>query len=251
MVRKGERDAIADSDQGKSFRAFWDFLMSPSRQEELTRLLDEVLELPPIRDTEPDMRLRRVHYEWLEAGEYTQRTVARLSGQLRRFLDDKAWLENRSIMDILRNIEGHALALREERFPRTFMEMDEAGVKVGLPMERPLYSPSVRTLISGVALDEGDAVVDTAALYNQHAVDRVELQGHIRRELQRCKYVTLGEVITRYPLRHGLAELVAYLQVDSACSVVVDENDQEQVKWQTEEGNIRRATLPRIVFERT
>ena len=39
----GERDAIADSDQGRSFRAFWDFLMSPSRQEELGELLEGVL----------------------------------------------------------------------------------------------------------------------------------------------------------------------------------------------------------------
>jgi hypothetical protein len=31
-----ERDSIAESDQGKSFRAFWDFLMSARRQEELT-----------------------------------------------------------------------------------------------------------------------------------------------------------------------------------------------------------------------
>ena len=38
----GERDAIADSDQGKSFRAFWDFLLSSRRQEELTELLDRV-----------------------------------------------------------------------------------------------------------------------------------------------------------------------------------------------------------------
>jgi flagellar motility protein MotE (MotC chaperone) len=38
----GERDAIADSDQGRSFRAFWDFLMSPSRQEELSGLLERV-----------------------------------------------------------------------------------------------------------------------------------------------------------------------------------------------------------------
>jgi len=36
----GERDAISDSDQGRSFRAFWDFLMSPSRQEELSALLE-------------------------------------------------------------------------------------------------------------------------------------------------------------------------------------------------------------------
>jgi hypothetical protein len=36
----GERDAIGRSDQGKSFQAFWEFLMSSRRQEELTELLD-------------------------------------------------------------------------------------------------------------------------------------------------------------------------------------------------------------------
>ena len=110
----GERDAIADSDQGKSFRAFWDFLMSQSRQEELSRLLQQVLSLPPILAMHPEIRLQRVHYDWLEAGEHTQRTVAKLSEQLRRFLDDQAWLENRRIMDILHSIENHALALRED-----------------------------------------------------------------------------------------------------------------------------------------
>ncbi|WP_347259158.1 DUF3375 domain-containing protein, partial [Methylocaldum sp.] len=89
----GERDAIADSDQGRSFRAFWDFLMSSRRQEELTELLDRVLNLPPVAELRPDARTRRIHYDWLEAGEHTQRTVAQLSQQLRRFLDDKAWLE--------------------------------------------------------------------------------------------------------------------------------------------------------------
>lgn len=44
----GERDAISESDQGRSFRAFWDFLMSPARQEELTALLERILELEPV-----------------------------------------------------------------------------------------------------------------------------------------------------------------------------------------------------------
>ena len=96
----GERDAITDSDQGKSFRAFWDFLLSSQRQEELTELLDRVLALPAVADLKPDTRTRRVHYDWMEAGEQAQRTVAALSQQLRRFLDDQAWLENRRIMDI-------------------------------------------------------------------------------------------------------------------------------------------------------
>jgi len=105
----GKRDLIADSDQGRSFRAFWDFLMSAQRQEELTELLARILQLPQVQSLAPDSRVRRVHYDWLAAGEHTQRTVAQLSQQLRRFLDDKAYLENRRIMDLLQGIEAAAL----------------------------------------------------------------------------------------------------------------------------------------------
>ncbi len=68
----GERDAIADSDQGKSFRAFWDFLLSSRRQEELTELLDRVLDLPAVAALKPDGRTRRIHYDWMEAGSTTR-----------------------------------------------------------------------------------------------------------------------------------------------------------------------------------
>ncbi len=59
----------------------------------------------------PEPRTRRVHHDWLEAGEHAQRTVAQLSLQLRRFLDDRAFVENRRILELLRGIENKALAL--------------------------------------------------------------------------------------------------------------------------------------------
>src|SRR5674476_322375 len=133
----GERDAIADSDQGKSFRAFWDFLMSQQRQEELTQLLERVLALPPVLALAPDLRLKRVHYDWLEAGEHAQATVALLSQQLRRFLDDQTWLENRRIMDILRGIEARTVALRSTPPSGNFMVVDDINTSLELPMERP------------------------------------------------------------------------------------------------------------------
>jgi len=247
----GERDAIADSDQGKSFRAFWDFLMSQSRQEELSRLLAQVLSLPPIVEMRPETRLQRVHYDWLEAGEHTQRTVARLSEQLRRFLDDQAWLENRRIMNILHSIENHALGLREQFPSGDFMPLAETSATVELPFERPLYRPPFKPLIDGVVLDEGDAEVDTAALYAQVVVDRAELSGNIRRELQNRSQVSLAEVVSRHPLRHGLAELIAYLQLAGEWPRTVVEDDmEEQVRWETDAGTIRQATLPRILLLR-
>jgi flagellar motility protein MotE (MotC chaperone) len=247
----GQRDMISDSDQGKSFRAFWDFLMSQTRQEELSRLLEQVLALPPIVAMHPETRLRRVHYDWLEAGEHTQRTVARLSKQLRRFLDDQAWLENRRIMDILHEIEAKALAVREVLPSGDFMPLAETAVRIELPLERPLYRPPVKPVIAGVAVDEGDAPVDIAPLYAQVVVDKAELSRNIRQELQVRSQVSLGEVICRHPLHHGLSELVAYLQLANEWSrTAVDEEQQEQVSWQTETGKTRQATLPRIILLR-
>lgn len=247
----GQRDTIADSDQGKSFRAFWDFLMSQSRQEELTRLLEEILTLPPVAEMQPEPRLRRVHYDWLEAGEHTQRTVARLSQQLRRFLDDQAWLENRRIMDILHNIEGRALALRENAPVGNFMELAEAGATIELPMERPLYTPPLKPRIADLELEVGQADVDDAILFAQIVVDRAELSRHIRQALQDKSQISLAELVAIHPLRHGLSELLAYLQLAGGRpGTAVDEETIESIEWQLADGSFRRARLPRIIFVR-
>jgi hypothetical protein len=252
----GERDAIADSDQGRSFRAFWDFLMSGSRQEELTTLLDRVLALPPVAELKPDTRTRRVHYDWLEAGEHTQRTVAQLSQQLRRFLDDQAWLENRRIMDILHGIEAKALALRESPPPDEVMSIADIAADIELPMERPLYSLAIKPLIADVTLESGDAAVDTAVLFSQVVVDRAQLERHIRHALQDRSQITLRELCEMQPLQQGLAELVAYLQLagEEVFKAVVDEGVADVIAW-TGIGtdgreHAKQARLPRVIFVR-
>lgn len=251
----GERDAIADSDQGRSFRAFWDFLMSSRRQEELSTLLEYILALPPVSDLGPDTRLRRVHYDWLEAGEHTQRTVAQLSQQLRRFLDDKAWLENRRIMDLLRGIETKALGLRDAPPAGNIMAMADTAVELELPMERPLFTPTVKPRIADVDIEGGGAEVDAGSLFSQIVVDKARLMAHVRQALQGRQQVTLQEVCRMQPLQHGLAELVAYLQLASdTFDTVVDENATETVQWTVESPEagtlVRQAKLPRVIFVR-
>lgn len=251
----GERDAIADSDQGKSFRAFWDFLLSSRRQEELTELLDRVMGLPAVMDMNPDSRTRRVHYDWMEAGENTQRMVAALSQQLRRFLDDQAWLENRRIMDILHGIESKALALRGSPPAGNVMEMPEARADIELAMERILFTPAIKPLIADLALQAGDEDIDAGALFNQVVLDKARLARHIRHALQDRAQITLNELVASQPLQQGLAELVAYLQLGSETfNTVVDEDTPEKIHWQTVDADgqaiTRSARLPRVIFMR-
>lgn len=251
----GERDTIADSDQGKSFRAFWDFLLSSRRQEELTELLDRVLALPAVTDLKPDSRTRRVHYDWMEAGEHTQRTVAALSQQLRRFLDDQAWLENRRIMDILHGIESKALALRDAPPVGNVMEMAEAQADIELAMERPLFTPAIKPVIADLVLQAGEENIDAQALFDQVVLDKARLTRHIRQALQDKTQITLNELVSSQPLQQGLAELVAYLQLGSETfSTVVDEDTPERIHWQTvaTDGQkiTRCARMPRVIFMR-
>ncbi|OIN92988.1 MAG: hypothetical protein AUJ20_05655 [Comamonadaceae bacterium CG1_02_60_18] len=246
----GERDAIAESDQGKSFRAFWDFLMSQQRQEELTQLLEEVMALAPVAALHPDARLKRVHYDWLDAGEHAQATVALLSQQLRRFLDDQAWLENRRIMDVVRSIEARALAVRAQPPMGDLMVIDDLSPSINLPMERPLYSPPAKLVLDKIALLAGEGDLDASALFDQVRVDKTVLAGQVRQMLQQRAQVSLSEVLAEHPLQQGLGELVAYLQLASESPhAVVDDSVLESVQW-TNAQTTRQARLPRVIFVR-
>jgi Protein of unknown function (DUF3375) len=245
----GSRETIADSDQGQSFQAFFDFLLSASRQEELTRLLASVHELAAI--TEPDARMRHIHYDWLDAAERTQMTVRQLSEQLRRFLDDQVWSENRRVMEVLHSIESRALNLREQRHVPVTAELDGASPAIVLPMERPLYAPVRKTPIDSGSVLPPDTEADPAALFDQVYVDPGPLRRSVLRALYRNPQVGLTELVREQPLRHGLAELVAYLSLtDERFRVIFDEQHTEQLRWHDPEGRERAATLPRVTFAR-
>jgi hypothetical protein len=244
----GERDVIADSDQGKSFRAFWDFLMSPTRQEELGLLLSRVFELPPVKELEPDQRLLRIHYDWVQAGEVTQRTISRLSEQLRRYLDDKAWLDNRRVMQLMREIEQSALALRDRMPEGIVSELDETAPEINLTMDRPLFNPPLRSQIEEVPQDAVETA-PTDALFGQIYVDKARLAALVRKELQTRHQISLAEMIANYPLKHGLAELVAYLSLAAEDETsIIDDAQRQTLVWHEEHELARQATLPLVIF---
>lgn len=245
----GKRDVIADSDEGKSFRAFWDFLMSPSRQDELTALLRTVMALAPVRELSPDSRLMRVHYDWLEAGEVTQRTVARLSEQLRRYLDDQAWLENRRIMQLIRDIEKQALDVRDAVKDPAFIEIDAAAPSLAAPMDRSLFSPPFKpTILQGVLDDTGEPV-PSDALFEQVYVDRLKLASQVQRALQGRQQISLAALLAEYPLEQGLAELATYLSLATQeLPGVIDDTQEEVIHWIDAQGQARQATLPLLIF---
>lgn len=245
------RGSIADSDQGRSFTALFDFLLSSARQQELTGLLDRLAEIEVIGDQ--DTRLRTVHFDWIEAGGRTQATVRQLSEQLRRFLDDQVWLENRRVFEVLRSVEAHALAVRDDRPPG--MEIDAVSVPVSLPFDRPLHIPPGPVDVDSDAVEVGDDDFEAAELLDQTYLDRDLLIDHVRGSLRGRAQVTLDQVLAARPLDQGLAELVGYLGLsDPEFEIVFDPERRSQVSWEDEDPDaevvLRTADLPTVVYTR-
>ena len=162
------------------------------------------------------------------------------------------WFENRRVIDILRDIESHALELRELRDVPVSMELDAAAPAIRLPMERPLYAPVRKARIDSQNVRPADEETDPAALFEQVYVDPEPLRGCVRQALRHAPQVGLAQLVADNPIRQGVAELVTYLSLkDGTFRLVFDERHHEHMCWQGADGRERKVTMPRVTFVRS
>lgn len=244
----GSRSEITHSDQGQSFQAFYDFLLSEARQRELTELLDRVAALDEI---EADRRMRGIHHDWSEAAERAQRTVRRISEQLRRFLDDQVWVENRRVLDLVRDVESAALEVREAP-PAIGLDVDQPGLAIALPFERPLYRPPVVAEVESL-IPPTTEEVNPDLLFAQSFVDQTRLIDNIRSVLPEHSAALLSDIVALYPLEQGAAEIVSYLALaDADVAVEMDDSDETVLEYENpvDPTGLKRARLPKVTVKR-
>ena len=242
---------ISSSLQGRTFQGFWDYLMSPQLRTELQDLLHRATQIEALAQTDSLHAVANLHQDWLPAVEQTQATVRQLSQQMRRLLDDKVFLENKRIMQLIRSVESAALGTREAPPSGAFMEIDAPSVDVVLPFERPLYEPNRKVTVDDAVLTADDADLDAGALFSQFFVDKERLRRNIDAVLADAHQATLTEVTAAYPLTHGLAEVVAYYQLATESDwATINPEQSQHLSWQLPDGTIREATIEQIIFGR-
>lgn len=258
--------ALKESDQGRSFYAFWQFLISHSKQEELRELLEKVYALPELPAAREDQQImRQLKRRLLDAGAKIVDSNRRLAEQLRKLLDEQRLAEARRVQELIAEIKQAAIRL-EQAFPEgaEFTEIDGLP-DINLPMERQFWRPTVKTTFNGTEVALGAADLDEAnwaALFNQRYVDESRLRRNIDILLDQRPQVTLTEVIHVFPVQQGLAEVVTYLAIatknaqhtiDPTVNETVELGDGTVLPAVATNGApadqvVRRVTLPQIVF---
>jgi hypothetical protein len=177
-----------------------------SRQIELTGLLARVSAMDTLT---ADHRIRGIHHDWSEAADRAQRTVRQISEQLRRFLDDQVWLENGACsIWFVPSSRSHSEIRGNE--PDFGLEVDDPGIDVVLPFERPLYQPPVAVAVESRIADATEDV-DSELLFSQTFVDQARLLETVRTLLPESSSALLSDLIAMRPIEQGAAEIVGYL----------------------------------------
>lgn len=245
--------ALKESDQGRSFYTFWEFLISAQRQEELQELLAAVYQLPDLQHIGPSQghRLRRLKRSLIDAAAKIIESNRRLGEQLRKLLDEQNLAEARRVMELATEIKQSAVRLianppDDETF--LWIETDPA---VDMPMERPLWTPPITTNYADIEPEVALldlSTVDLKALFDQFYVDESRLRRQIAALLEQKPTVTLGEIAVVYPITQGLAELITYFGIaacDDACQIIGEE--WEEIRLGSYDQIVR---LPLVIYQK-
>jgi hypothetical protein len=216
------RDAIVSSDQGKSFQAFWGFLMSIETREELVDLIHRITELEVVRKANRGFPLDSLDQRLVAAGARVQNMTHRLNGELRRFLDERAQSEGKRVGELIEAFKRLALEQREEPpLKKNFMTI-EGDPELSLVMDRPLYEPELPVIINQRPLSAGQPAASADPLFDLDRIDLSALAGNIRSCLMDSGQASLAEVAARFPVSQGAAELLGYLDLAATTRAGMD-----------------------------
>jgi hypothetical protein len=247
-------EAIKASDQGRSFYAFWQFLLSQNQQDDLREWLDIMESMPAFQVASEQMQvLRHLKRYLLEAGTQVVTSNRRLVQQLRQVLDEQQAGRMQRLRDLITDIGQLALSL-SPAFPEEDVFIDLEGTPaVEMPLERQLWELPATSRFDHRPLTQGRANLaeaDLHALSHQVYVNEQQLRRNIDALLERRPSITLADVVKSYPIERGLTEVITYLSIAAKSHHHYIETDVHDTIAVGPDNERRDMTLPRIVFAR-
>jgi hypothetical protein len=250
-------EQLENSEEGQSFRAFYELLTYPTQRDRFDSLLVQVFQSPRLTQfSDENEILKRLTSHLLEAGERVNQSNRRLAEHLRRIVDTRNVTESRRVQALARDIKHRVSQLEGELNPlmkrRIFIDI-EVGTQVDLPMERPLFDPPERVIAterprSASAIPEAEVLM---ALYDTSHIDESLLQDNITRLLMSRAEVTLRELVRSYPITQGIAEIVSYILIAAHHPEHSINREQIDIIMLEEDDDISRSiNTPRLIFRR-
>lgn len=252
-------DGLEESDQGRSFSAFWHFLISDTQQNQLKIFSKKILDTPEIQefvrknpDRQFDTSLLKLKSQLLQVGQKVLKSKFRLSEELRKLLHQKTLVENKRVLELASEIKKLLLEC-----PTTFLSGQrdftslQDGLDIQLPLSRPLWKPNIESRFANKLLEISketsiEALQNLTAIVNAPPISEVELEARIEKLLTSTNQVSLLELTQAFPIQFGAFEVLGYVLIAAKNSRHMVQFDQTEKILCHKQGFT--LTVPHVIF---
>lgn len=207
-------DALRQSDQGKSFYAFWDFLVSRAGQEEWRLLTDQLLQLLQDRNIEGDGDfVQNIKSLLLQQGRSVYEANDKMAEKLSRIITEKEIARHRRLRQQIGQIKELVFQFMEEEAPPCGMMLPAyAPIRMNLERKLNLVERQGSQVVKQPtnALEKIEDLERFGRLLNTTHIDKKRLWQKVEQTLLEKTTATLSEIIETAGLDNGVAEVISY-----------------------------------------
>ena len=240
---------LKDSQQGKSFYAFWEFLLSSELQKEWDELTDLLYKTLDKRNIDSkDKFLKEMKKHLFDAGEKVSKTNDRMSEKLSLIIRNNGNSDTQATKQVINDIKKLLLNTTQNK-ERNNASLSYEVVELNLPLERQLnLTPKQEIEYKNVPSEASLGITELERLdklYNHHQIDRKILRKRIDMILRGNAQTTLAEVIEQNNgIEKGLSELFGYIAILKEYKTVVSDNRKQEIVFSKD----KTITIPEIII---
>jgi hypothetical protein len=245
-------DLIADSEAGRTFRAFTALVLDPAVSGAFDDDVDQILERDFARTLAPSRRkmLREFIATLKERASEIQDVTTIFARGLRRYVQSQDYQRDRVLRRLIQEALRSALPASAvvRPFDRIGVELTLTGVRLaGAAMVR-LHDPADYDATAEVTINE-TGVADLAELRELARLTEIdvdELRDNVNAVLAHQSEASVAQVLDLFPATQGVASVVGLMWL-AAIHGVVDE-DREHLAWDGTDGVRRESDVLRHRF---
>lgn len=245
-------DELKDSQQGKSFYAFWSFILNPdlqSKWESLTKELYQTLEEKSIPVNDSFLKGMKNHL--YNSGRKVYKANDKMAEKLSRIIRENESSKSEATKKIIQEIKKQLVEIsKKKKKPEISFEL-ETNIEINIPFERKLTTEQSETVTytnkPQIADDDITSSEHLAKLFSQSNIDKALLRKRIKEILQEKPQTTLLEVVKNYGgLEKGLPELFGYIGIVKEFKHTINADKTQNIVFDVE--NKKQIKIPEIIL---
>lgn len=245
-------DELKESHQGKSFYAFWRFLMDRNLQDEWLKLTNELYKTLIEKDIEiNDNFLKGMKNHLFLSGQKVSKANDKMAEKLSRIIRENISSNKEATTNLIQEIKLSLVELSKlKEVPDKSINI-ETSIIINIPFERRLTYEQKEDAIYSEKPELADNDISQSKqiekVFSQNSIDEKKLLNRIKEVLNNKSQTTLYEVIENNGgIENGLAEILGYFRVVKDFTHNFNIEKQQEVLFDKE--NNKLIKIPEIII---